>query len=180
MHGELSVDQRQALAPYVGGRAVCDLGAGNGDLSFILLGELRAARVVAFDKQPFTPPKGRVEVVTAYFTGVQDLAPDVAFVSWPINRAEYGLFKILRAAATVVYLGKNTDGFCCGHPDLFEDLLRRELLVYVPEPRNTLIVAGKLLKRPRKPTGEERAGISMFKGRPKTFAEAEGFSKGKP
>lgn len=151
-----------------------DLGAGSCELSEHLV-RLGAAKVVAVDKQ--LPGRAQqsplIHYVQGYFEALSDLAPDVAFVSWPVNQQQSGLFRILRNAKTVIYLGKNTDGSSCGHPDMFEDMLRRELKVYLPERQNSLIIAGKSILRPRKPVGEERAGISIFDGGPMTFEEAE-------
>lgn len=175
MHGCLSPAQSEALIPFIRGRSVVDLGAGEGDLSE-WLAENGAAKVVAVDKTPPGPGSylhPAIYCVTGRFDALSDLVPDIAFVSWPVNQQQSGLFRILRNARMVIYLGKNTDGSSCGHPDMFEDMLRRELLVYLPERRNSLIVAGKSIPRPRKPTGEERAGIKMFDGAALTFEEAE-------
>jgi hypothetical protein len=159
LYGRLSKKQLEALQPHVSGRHVHDLGAGNLELSKALL-SLGAQKVTAIDKIVMTPTDPRIEVRKAYFHDLDDLAPDVAFISWPVNHDQPELFRVLRAATKVIYLGKNSDGTSCGHPTLFRDLLKRELLTYVPERDNTLIVGGRTLEVPREPTGEERANFS--------------------
>jgi hypothetical protein len=159
LYGRLSKKQLEALRPHVKGRHVHDLGAGNLEMAKALL-RLGAKRVTAIDKAEAVTTNPRIEVVKAYFHDLGDLTPDVAFVSWPVNHDQPGLFRVLRAATKVIYLGKNSDGTSCGHPTLFRDLLNRELLTYVPERENTLIVGGQTLMVPREPTGEERANFS--------------------
>lgn len=83
----------------------------------------------------------------------------MAFVSWPANRPDEGLLTLLKRAATLIYLGKCTDGTCCGWPGLFTYFLSRELLVHVPDEYNTLFVYGGALETPRTGEWEERAGL---------------------
>jgi hypothetical protein len=69
-------------------------------------------------------------------------------------------------AETLVYLGKNTDGSACGFPGLFEVLARREILAYVPDRPNTLIIYGKFIRQPnephREPMPEEHAALTSY------------------
>ena len=165
MFGRPSQRQLQAIRHHVQGRHIHDLGAGDLKLSNELL-RLGATGVTAIDRWYIegvvAPPDLRITLQGAYFGELGDLAPDVAFVSWPINQDQPGLFKVMRAASPVIYLGKNTDGSMCGHPKMFQDMRGRELLAYIPELTNTLIVVGRPLAVPREPTGEERAGMAVY------------------
>ena len=167
VHGQVTGAQAAVLRTVVGGREVCDLGAGNGVLSLYLRRELGAARVVAVDAHDCSI--GRVlvnqrgiEFRRCTFAEFAETAPelDVAFLSWPTNCYAPGLHAILCRARTIAYLGKCTDGSMCGTPDLFELFAYRELLHYVPDPGNTLAVYGDVLRERRRDLrGEERAGL---------------------
>ena len=73
-----------------------------------------------------------------------------------------GLLQLLARAETIVYLGKNTDGSMCGFPAVFEHMVGRRLLAYVPHFRNTLVVVGARLTEPRAPQHEELAGLLAY------------------
>ena len=49
----------------------------------------------------------------------------------------------------VIYVGSNTSGNSCGTNALFAHFRERDVLAYVPERRNTLIVYGLRLPEPR-------------------------------
>jgi len=171
--GILSPAQKRALRPYVHGRVVYDLGSGN-DLELAQqLTYLRVKEVVAVDTYP-SPwaysttgygPKGTSEEIIRYVR--QDLVNfhepvRTAFVSWPSNRPNPGLLRILKGASVVIYLGTNMDGTACGTPDLFRYLATRSVLAHEPDMRNTLIVYGQ--KGPaREPLPEELAGYDQSK-----------------
>jgi hypothetical protein len=154
------------IKSIVAGRVVHDLGAGSGAMAELLV-ELGARKVILVDhdEDEQRTPKG-CERVTRSFFAFAATAPkiDVAFVSWPprIPAEVAGLPTLCGCAETVIYLGKNTGGTACGSPELFEWFLRREVLHYIPENRNTLIVYGKVRGlRTRLPRGEELAGLLM-------------------
>ncbi len=158
MWGELKEPQRIVVRSHVTGRHVADLGSGNLILANELI-SLGAKRVWAVDKlQLPRHHMPRLELVPGYFENYHDPI-DVAFVSWPINWFDQGLLDCITRAKTVLYLGKNTDGCACGFPAIFKHMCDRELLHYVPDRKNTLIVCGDLLSEPRVPTAEEYAGI---------------------
>lgn len=81
--GGLNDKQRTAMAPFIRGRVVTDLGAGLGGWSKYLV-QQGATRVVAVDKISTPIRLTQVKVVTSYFVDFHDPV-DVAFVSWPQN-----------------------------------------------------------------------------------------------
>jgi hypothetical protein len=74
---------------------------------------------------------------------------EVAHLAWPVNHHSPGLLAVLRALPVVVYVGSNTSGNSCGTNALFAHFRERDVLAYVPERRNTLIVYGLRLPEPR-------------------------------
>ncbi len=168
--GTLSTRQQEALAPFINDKVVHDFGAGDLGLARQLL-VLGAKHVVAIDKNPMPKaPKG-ISTIRMPFVKMIDIlysaTIDVAFVSWPANcPTDIEPFLEASNTNTVVYLGKNTDGVACGTPVLFKSMVRRELVTYVPERHNSLIVLGKGLELPRVPTGEEFAGMTMCMNSP--------------
>ncbi len=171
-YGLLNPAQRAAVARHVRGKVVHDLGAGDLGLSRELL-RFGAAKVYAVDrapKPPLSPWPKRLHYMQSYFHDVFDRM-DVIFASWPVNH-EANLLPHLLAAGTIIYLGCNTGGSACGTPGLFEVLVRRELLDYIPDRHNSLVVVGRYLDGPREPTGEEYAGLTIDT-KYMSFAEAE-------
>lgn len=182
MIGQLDDRQRAALAPHVAGRVVHDLGAGRGGHAdeLLTLGAAQVEAVDAVDMRSALKSKPCVRYRRAYFKDYRPESVDVAFVSWPQNNegTVRDLLPILERAATVVYLGKNTDGTMCGTPRLFRHLVGRALLDYVPARKNVLAVYGASLGRARAGAElrqEERAGLSaLAAGEPwEDYAEGE-------
>jgi len=158
-YGRLSKSQYTALAPFVHGKTVHDIGAGDLTLAGYLL-TLGASHIIAIDKNPWKSKATKnITVIETYFERYTDPL-DVAFVSWPINHFDQGLLDLIGAARTVIYLGKNSDGQACGFPLLFDHLSKRENPVYIAERPNTLAIYGpNFVERP--PNGEERASLSI-------------------
>lgn len=157
----LSDAQRRAVRPFLKGKDVYDLGAGS-DLVYVAdLLAFGAATVVAVDKERMAKPVStKIRCEQRRFDEYPKFPEDgdVAFVSWPVNRSNPGLIRMLQTAPIIVYVGKNTDGTACGDRDLFELFARRELITYVPDRQNVLAVYGEIRPTPRpKLTGEEFA-----------------------
>lgn len=170
-YGRLSSAQLEVLVEYTEGRVVHDLGAGSLGLARILRVH-GACKVIAIDKEQISPPDDPcIEVVWKIFSDYKKPI-DTAVVSWPINRYDQGLLSLVDRARRVIYIGKNTDGSMCGWPGLFWSFLARELLAYVPDRRNVLIVYGDKLKALRRPVGEELAGLTSYE-RMYSYKEAE-------
>lgn len=165
---KLTCDQSRALEPYVLGRNVHDLGAGDLELSVRLI-DLGARFVTAVDKRfmwnekvpPGLPP--RIEVVGSYFVdyAMREKSLDVAFISWPPQHAIEGLVTLACNATTVVYLGSNFGGTICGNKQLFQYFRKREVQIHLPHERNTLIVYGKHIDHRRVLLPEEYAGLNQ-------------------
>jgi hypothetical protein len=175
------------VSEQIRGQHVSDLGAGDlvGSLELV---ELGARMVSAFDRNPMPdPPHPKIQPdirhrpysQLARWGGDDPESMDhyfgrVAVLCWPApNLGDWGtwgasegsearaLVALLNRFQTVIYLGKNTDGTACGQPELFEYLSKREVLVHLPERRNTLIVYGpNVVDRP--PLGEEIAGMGPY------------------
>ena len=152
---------REAVRPFVAGKTVYDLGAGDCDHARTLVG-LGASSVVAIDK---VPPVGRVATGVQFIQGyiadvpIPDNVP-VVFLGWPQNYAIPGLLEWLHRAETVVYLGSNLNGSACAFPDVFRHFMTRKLAVYIEDRRNNLLVLRETLPEPRLPVLEERGCFS--------------------
>ncbi len=155
MYGHLSLRQCELVRKHVAGRHVHDLGAGGLALSGLLL-ELGASSVVAVDKVPFRRDAvdGRIRLVESYFKGCTEEV-EVAFISWPPNTPS-ALHGLIARTPLILYIGKNTDGSACGDPALWHELGTREVLDWLPQRRNELIIYGAE-RVTRDPLPEERA-----------------------
>jgi hypothetical protein len=170
--GDVTERQAEVIRRVVEGRKVADLGAFCLAHSRLLL-ELGATEVHAIDKGIMPESKDpRIKKTRCYFHEYKGGIPSIAFVSWPINHQDQGLVKLVKSAPVAIVLSKNTDGNACGDPLFYQHLITRDLLFYEPDRRNCLIVVGAKLPRPRKPTGEEEAGMSWTTML--SYEEAEG------
>jgi hypothetical protein len=167
-YGSLSGRQEQAVRALVQGRIVHDVGSGPGGMSHKLL-DLGAKEVVAVDKEDedhfLAGPNLRY--VRASYNQPESfrmlVGPmKIALLSWPSNYPAYGLISLLAETPYILYLGKNTGGTVCGSPALFASLSHRQVLSYLPERRNTLVIYGpERIERPL--LGEELAGTDQSK-----------------
>ena len=142
-YGSLSLTQTEAVAEYVEGKVVHDICCGNFDLAGELLC-LGASGVVAVDSRELVEfsqvlPSGIRYVQSA----IQDFEEPIEtlFVSWPVNW-RIGLDRLVRRAATVIYLGSNVDGSACGGDEFWRAVTAREICVEIPAPKNTLLIYG--------------------------------------
>lgn len=176
MYGRLNARQEKALRPLIKDRVVHDLGAGDLQLTKRLVG-FGARQVIAvdvLDPRSVVVPPG-VQYVQSPFLDFKGEI-DVAFISWPANHSSVGLSALARRAASVIYLGKNTDGSMCGTSDLFCHLVMRKVEVYVPDRVNTLIGYSRVDDTgvERELRGEERAALSIaFGDSPWSYERAE-------
>jgi hypothetical protein len=163
MYAHLTPKMRRVLREYAENRLVYDLGAGDCKLAQQVA---KYARSV-FAVDPRIPGSLHTDGNIVYIPWTFDKFMDgveppyeVALVSWPLNndRAMRTLLPILAQAATVIYIGCNTDGTACGTPDLFRYFARRTLLAEIPNRRNTMLVLGPPCE-PRQLTREEHAGL---------------------
>lgn len=175
-YGHLSEQQRKALRPFLEGKEVLDAGAGDLGVASQLF-SCGVRRVYALDKDlPRVSPDDRIVLDRRAFEDYTG-APDLTLVSWPCNYAAKGLVGLTERSRVVVYLGKCTDGVLCGDESFWHALMNREVLLYSPDPRNTLIVYGETrLRRPH--LGEERAGL--YTNRIWSYEEVEAETKGDP
>lgn len=193
-YGAFNEAQRQAIRGYVRGRVVHDLGAGDLTLSRELL-RLGARRVIAHDKCFNVGARSKslkdvrwgwstrqkncpLELRQGYFQDYVGRPPRLALLSWPVNYDGIGLAELVERIPTVMYLGTNVGGSACGGDDLWEHLRRREVLTYVADRKNTLIIYGGAVKD-RPPHGEELAALSRSPtgGKMWLFEEAEKFAQ---
>ena len=152
--GRLYPTQKETLRQFVEKRIVHDLGAGELELAAELA--RLGADVIAVDKEVPSRTVCGVKFIQRRFIEFDDLV-ETAFISWPTKYGTNGLVEILKRAKTVIYLGHNLDGTCCGDADMWEHLRARQILALDPQQRNTLIVYGEELSQPRAPLLEERA-----------------------
>jgi len=159
--GKLLGKQEAAVKALVEGKDVCDIGAGDMELSIKLL-ELGAKKVIAVDKEDYPVPDERIVFIRAYYKDLwrHTKPPRIAFVSWPINRNEPSLAKLVARFPFIAYLGKNTDMTSCASPGFFQELMHREVMAYLPNKKNVLIIYGPNAAV-REPYGEELAGLTV-------------------
>ncbi len=121
--------QEKTLLDFVRGLTVYDLGAG--DLSLARLMAKTAKVVHAIDKD--SPRLNRRLPKHLYyhhstFEGFDfPELYDCAVLCWPPNTPCPGLLPAVSSALHVVYIGRSTDGWMCGTPELFIHLSKRYL-----------------------------------------------------
>ena len=145
--GILTPEMEQAIASFVRGEHVWDLGSGDLAYAKTLL-RLGTRHITAVDKeQSFRKTPPQVTFLRLYFADLLSQEPDIqtAFLSWPQNCASAtpGLPRLVQRAQTVIYLGCNLGGSQCGTEPLWADLIQRDVLAHIPNRRNNLIVYGK-------------------------------------
>ena len=180
-YGHFTLDMLVAIKPFLYRKVVWDLGCGVHGPHLPLLINCYFSQVVAVDKEdliidPTLPIKRFVEAGDYRFVQslFKDIYPpeqiDTALISWPTNAPTPGLVHILEKADIVIYLGSNVDGSRCGSKALFQHLMSREVLVCVPNYKNTLMVYGKGQRVVSELWGEEKAFLDDEKIM--SFAEA--------
>jgi hypothetical protein len=173
----LTPAQQSAVKGHIVDQKVYDLGAGD-CASSVLLADLGAGEVIAVDVARFPVEYPEITQLQVSF---EELVPhidtiDVAFISWPINRFNPNLLTLIQRSETVIYLGSNTNANACGDPRYFREFRSRELLAYVPDMRNTLMICGDRLPEPRpldELHGEEVAGLTMYESDILWFEDVE-------
>jgi len=145
MNGNLSYEQAEALKLCVIEKEVYDLGAGDLTLSHQILA-MGARRVIAVDceyrnRRPATAIEG-MPLIGCYFEEFYPREIEIAFMSWPENHKPIGLERLASMARHVVYLGSTFGGTMCGTRGLWEHLITRDVLSWVPDERNSLIIYG--------------------------------------
>jgi len=166
-YGQFDWKQVKILKSFIKGKKVHDLGCGDQLISGDLV-KWGASEVIAVDSHPYGNPGRKITTVKSAFEDYLLTAPDidVAFICWPQNYRQPSLVGLAERARTIIYHGKCTDGTYCGWPGLFRYFLGRELLAYVPDEYNTLIVYGEALASPRAGENEELGGLDEVNIRP--------------
>ena len=161
MNGALSIEQRVTIWPFVDGRVVTDVGAGDGALA-VRIATLGAREVVAIDKH--VVKYGALPKITPVISHFEDYKgkAEVAFVSWPPQWGTDGIVKVIERAERIIYLGSNMDGTVCGSYEFWDLVTRRRVLQHVPGRRNTLIIYDRE-KEQRKLLPEEFAALNQRK-----------------
>jgi len=141
-YGILTDEMKALLKPFIEGKQVWDLGAGDMERAEELM--QLGAHVTAIDKAPMRPVPG-VTIMQTYFKALHG-APDVVFMAWPVNNSGFhGALPFIKRAPLLVYLGSNTDGSACGTHQLFLEMRSRRLVGHAPHRRNSLLVlAGRI------------------------------------
>lgn len=179
----LNEDQIIALGKAIEGRDVHDFGCGVGVFTRALE-QLGPKSVVGIDKEHMAMELANKHMRTditkfvcadfAEYAWDSSEAFDVGIISWPVNWRNLGLVQLLERCKTIIYIGKNTNSTACGGPELFEYLVTREVVEYIPAFTNVLCVYGAPCE-PRCLTGEEFAALSQWGREPVdyTMEEAE-------
>ena len=173
-YGHISPEMLPEIAAVVRRKVVWDLGAGDLAHARTML-KLGAREVIAIEKEDtFDSPYRGIKQIHAYFHEVD--APDsidVVLLSWPCNYSMRGVVRFLERAHTVIYLGSNTSGSACGDPRIWENLVEREVVAYVPTRRNVLLIYSQP-PRTRDLVGEEIAALT---GQFMDYDDAIGYGK---
>lgn len=153
--------QEGALREAIEGKTVIDIGCGDGALSVWCA--QYAEHVTAIDKDGSRFPTAKFDNITfeqKYFDRGMGIA-DVLLLSWPPNSTRFsGIEVMARYFNYVVYLGKSTDGTACGPVEMWEHLIKRELISCTRDRANTLLVYGPGSAEGRDLDEEELAGVS--------------------
>lgn len=89
---------------------------------------------------------------------------DCAYISWPINRRSISWHLFLPKFTHIVYIGTNTGGTCCGDPDFWKLVQKREVSHIIPDRKETLIHYGPKPRTDNKNPIEEINGIGSWQG----------------
>ena len=158
----ISQEQESALRPYLEGKVVHDLGAGDLTLAQYLVNAMEVFHVFAIDRDENSTDNPKIECITSHFKDYTIIdSISVAVMSWPVN---WACSLELRAAESdvVVYIGKNTDSSACGDPTLWNHLILRQVLLYMPTFKNDLIIYGPETGE-RELLPEEKAALDQNK-----------------
>jgi len=175
-HGGFTGAMIKVLKPFLRrGPHILYPGSGHGQKAHFLC-ECGAKKVTCIEKEVHVLNassvynKSTIPCVVDYVQNVPEKLydqADMVLLSWvqpytfPCNRET---FERLDKVDHLIYLGKNTDGTACADPILFSYLLTREVLHYVPDRVNTMIVYGPNKTPDRSPYPEEYAGLNREMG----------------
>lgn len=174
-YGTFLPEYTDLLGPIIKGKKVFDLGALHEVMGQKLL-DTGAESVVAVEKEfhrEFLHHDTKLKIYEMSFEAFntkqegpeadenKPRPQDVGFVSWPSNYRLPGLLELLEPFETVIYLGKTTDYASCAWPGFFEEMVKREVLLFAPNRINSLIVYGKKTGMARAPLYDEQAGIDL-------------------
>ena len=150
--------QKNYLAVHLKGCRVDDIGCGYSALRPLMhLFDYRG-----FDKEPIGTPNTYQVCLSK---PCKLLRYDVAFVSWPVNWRSIAWHLFLPKYSEVIYVGSNHSGICCGDPELWKSLGKREVLEVIPDSSETLIHYGASPRKDDAPTPcEEKWGRDAWEG----------------
>lgn len=152
-----------ALHAAVRDKSVLDVGAGDCQRTAMCLdGGAKSVVAVGPNVDPRAARGWRA--FQGYIDQYRGPKPDLVLLSWPTTYRYEGIGRWL-ANTEVLYLGCNHSGTACGHASLWDVLLTRKVLCYVPHPRNTLIHYAAA-------TGPLRSGLELYP------EEASGYYEG--
>jgi hypothetical protein len=161
-YGTMTPEMEETIRPYVAGRRVWDVGAGDLTYAHRLLD--LGADVIAADKEYILDATG-IRTYRGTFAQMAQAAESfpVAFVSWPPNHP-CQLDRVTAKTDVVIYLGQNSRerGTACGGPGFWGDVSRRPVLAIVEHPQNTLIVYGPGEDHTRDMLDEEREAYEQW------------------
>jgi hypothetical protein len=160
-YADLTEEQREKLRPFVKGRRLRDYGCGNLVFTEELV-NLGARHIEAIDMDHVRVPCELRKYVTFKHQRISQsgFSRRGAVVAWPYN-VYTGVEHMTHRAPQLIYVGSNTGGTVCGYPAFWLEMARREVLLYVPDEHNTLIVYGAhgSQKTRRRLMPEEYAGL---------------------
>jgi hypothetical protein len=160
MWGKITSEMDDIIRFYVEGEEVHDLGGGDGRLARKLV-QLGSRRVIVYDKE-VSEESEKVDTRKVLFNDLSEelFESKVLFISWPPNNySSNQLSEIIKRAKLIIYLGFNFDCTACGSEIFYRELYKRELLEYIPNRKNNLLIVGSYCASERLMTPEEMAGL---------------------
>ena len=176
--GYWSLNQRQQaiFAAVMDGRQFVEAGCGDGSLAVHAL-KSGAIAGFAFDKESTRFPRvPGLKFQVAYGAALaRDLKEpmDVLLLSYPRETDAFAadMAPLVKKAETVVYLGDNFEGFCCGGGSFWREVSQRQVLAHASSHRNSLIVYGAGRRQPGLLLWEELGGLDRSKVYPRPDGE---------
>lgn len=155
---KLEPEFEAVIKQTVSGRNLVELGGGSGVFASWMVNAGGSESVLVVEKdvsiwQPLSRTLNLGPKVTFYWGYAQDFNKhpilgrkqwDVAVLSWPPNSRAFDLeaVKVMSRCATVIFVGLNDGTTACGTEVLWNYLVTRERLHFVPGRQNDLLIYG--------------------------------------
>lgn len=150
-------------------QGIDDLGCGNLQRAYEIIGTDSTIRIHGFDKEYIQTDHKAIKTYQVDLShGKFESKSKIALLAWPINRPSSAggpkWESILPQYTQVIYIGKNTDGMCCGSLELWRYLITLNVQAVIPDRQETLIHYTTAPRVSSKTLIEEQSGIAAWLG----------------